>query len=972
MFTRSAFNGRGTIALKHLLMRFRYYKACAFLTTTLALAAVAPQTFSATLTVTNLADGGAGTLRDRIAAALPGDTIQIALSGAITLNSELVLSQSVRINGPTANSLRISGNNHSRVFNITSGSVQIYNMTIADGRIAGTNGSAGLNGENVSGGGIRVANGATLDLENCILTNNIALGGQGGPASLSGPAGNGGYGYGGALASFGNLTMVQCTMAGNSATGGQGGPPPAAGFGGPGRGGGLYVEGSALLYYSTIDANNAVAGSGVAGTGTAGGGGIYSVATLNVNTCTIVSNSAAGSATDAGGGIGNSGNLTIRDSTIINNQADFGGGLNGSGNVGNTILAGNSASSLPAGPDANGSVASSDYNLIQTTNGIIFSGFTANNITGQSPLLGPLQYNGGPDIGYQLLTMAPLPGSPAIDNGKTSIITDQRGFNRPYDTDLPNAAGGNGGDIGAVEIYPTIIYVINNNDSGAGSLRQAILDNDGLGGGNSIYFSNNVIGTITLTSGSLVMTLSGRIVGPGAKVLAVSGNHNGRVFDIRLGPTSISGLTIRDGLVVGMAGELAQPGFDERGGGILSQYSLMLSNCVVVSNSVIGGVGGSPNFGAGGNGGKALGGGLHSSGISLTLASCVFEGNTCTGGNGGSSANNFGGSGGNGLGGAVSTIASAANIIGCEFRNGLAKGGDGAIGNPQGIGGQGQGGGLYSESILAVSDSTIAGNTAAAGGGAGGIAVGYGGGAYSSASWGFTNCTIANNIAIGGTFDSGGGLYNQGTLSVFNCTITGNQADYGGGIAGNTTLANTILSGNTAADGPDGAATFFSENYNLIQNTNGMALSGGLSHTLIGIDPLLGPLTNNGGPTRTCALRAGSPAVDQGKNWGPAADQRGAPRPFDFPSITNAGAGDGSDIGAFERGRPTLTIQQFATAAVLSWPSYYDDFILQSVTDINAANSWANVAGTPVVVDNQNVLTNGPISGDRFYRLKGN
>jgi hypothetical protein len=206
---------------------------------------------------------------------------------------------------------------------------------------------------------------------------------------------------------------------------------------------------------------------------------------------------------------------------------------------------------------------------------------------------------------------------------------------------------------------------------------------------------------------------------------------------------------------------------------------------------------------------------------------------------------------------------------------------------------------------------------------------------------------------------------------VFNCTVTGNQAEYGGGIAGNPTLGNTIVAGNTAAtaaNGPDGSGTFFSEGYNLVQNTNGLALSG---PALIGIDPLLGPLAYNGGPTRTCALRAGSPAIDNGKNCGPVTDQRGAPRPFDFPSITNAGGGDGSDIGAFELGRPTLTIQQFANAAVLSWPSYFGDFTLQSVTDIKASNSWANVAGTPVVVGGQNVLTNGPISGNRFYRLKG-
>ena len=961
-----------------MLMKFKNSKACAFLTITLAAAAISPQAFSTTLIVTSLADSGAGTLRDRIAAAVPGDTIQIGLSGTITLNSELVLSKNLRINGPAASSLRISGNNQSRVFNITSGSVQIFNLTVADGRVVGTNGPAGQNGETVSGGGILVAVGATLDLENCILTNNVALGGQGGPASPPGLAGGGGEGYGGAIACFGSLTMVRCTLTGNAALGGPGGPAPSPGFGSDGRGGGLYLEGSANVSYSTLAANNAVAGQGGAGTGSGLGGGIFSwnLATLNVNTCTIVSNTASGGITDAGGGILNVGTLTIRDSTIAYNQADYGGGLCGPGDLGNTILAGNSASSLAAGPDASGALVSSDYNLIQKTNGITFSGFTTHNITGQSALLGPLQYNGGTNIGYQLLTMAPLAGSPAIDNGKTSGSTDQRGFNRPYDTDIYNADGGNGGDIGAFEVYPNNLYVTNNNDSGVGSLRQAILDNDGLGGGNSIYFSSNVTGTITLTSGSLVMNMSGQIIGPGAKVLAVSGNHNGRVFDIRNGPTVISGLTIRDGLVNGMdGGTYGYPGFDERGGGILSQYSLLLSNCVVCSNSVIGGLGGSANFGSGGNGGKASGGGLYSSGISLTLAYCLFDGNTCTGGKGGSAANNFGGFGGNAVGGAVSTLYHPANVIGCEFRNGLAKGGDGGTGSPAGPGGQGYGGGIYAdaESRLAVSDSTIAGNTAAGGGGSG-LGSASGGGAYSTNTCAFTNCTIANNTATG-SFSSGGGIWSQFSLMVFNCTVTGNHAEYGGGIGGSPTLGNTIVAGNTAAtaaNGPDGSGTFFPESYCIIQNTNGSSISGNMTFALIGIDPLLGPLANNGGATRTCALRAGSPAIDKGKNCGPATDQRGAPRPYDFPSITNAAGGDGSDIGAVEFARPTLTIQQFANAAVLSWPSYYGDFTLQSVTDMNVSNSWANVAGTPAVVGSQNIVTNGPISGKRFYRLKGN
>jgi hypothetical protein len=949
--------------------KFRSFKPVGLLTITLMLAATLPQAFAATLTVTSLADSGAGTLRDRIAVALPGDTIQFGVLGTVTLNSELVLSKNLRIDGGLANQLRISGNNNSRVFNITNGSAQIFNMTITDGRVAGTNGPTGFNGENVYGGGIRVANGASLDLQNCIVTNNLALGGQGGAASQFGSAGNGGNGYGGGIASLGSLTMVRCTVAGNSGSGGLGGPAPSPGAGGQGWGGGMYLEGSAIILYSTLYLNNAVAGSGEGGPGGAIGGGIYNLATLNINASTIVSNAATGSSADSGGGIGENGTLTIRDSTIFGNQADFGGGLTG-GDIGNTIVAGNSANNPPAGPDAIGPIFSSDYNLIQITNGITFSGITTHNITGQNPLLGPLQFNGGPDISYKLLTMAPLPGSPVIDNGKSSSSTDQRGFNRPYDTSLPNAVGGNGGDIGAVEIYPTNLYVINNNDSGTGSLRQAILDNNGLGGGNAIYFSNNVVGTITLTSGSLVMIAPGQVIGPGARVLAVSGNHNGRIFDIRDGPTSISGLTIRDGLVVGTAGAAGQPGFDERGGGIYTQETLLLSNCVVLSNNVIGGMGGTANFGSGGNGGKALGGGLYNAGANMTLVSCSFDGNSCTGGQGGNAANASAGFGGNGLGGAVSTFGGTINLIACELMNGLAKGGDGGVGDPSGIGGQGYGGGLYSESTLNVLNSTVGGNTASAGGGAG-PGGGIGGGGYSFTTWAFTNCTIANNTATGSSFDSGGGLHNQGTLTIMNSTIAGNQADYGGGLDGNATVGNTILAGNTAtSDGADGTGTINSYDYNLIQTFAGLSIVGSTTHVLIGANPLLGPLTNNGGPTRTLALHAGSPAIDQGKNFGPATDQRGAPRPFDFASLSNVSGGDGSDIGAVELGLPTLTIQRFTTDAVLSWPSFYGDFTLQSVTDLTASGSWANVAGTPLVVGSQYVLTNSPISGNRFFRLR--
>ncbi len=83
-----------------------------------------------------------------------------------------------------------------------------------------------------------------------------------------------------------------------------------------------------------------------------------------------------------------------------------------------------------------------------------------------------------------------------------------------------------------------------------------------------------------------------------------------------------------------------------------------------------------------------------------------------------------------------------------------------------------------------------------------------------------------------------------------------------------------------------------------------------MSHDQIGttaapLDPLLGTLQNNGGPTFTRALLMGSPAIDKGKRDTIAGlttmvDQRGMARPFDVLNLPNAMGGDGSDIGAFE------------------------------------------------------------------------
>lgn len=108
------------------------------------------------------------------------------------------------------------------------------------------------------------------------------------------------------------------------------------------------------------------------------------------------------------------------------------------------------------------------------------------------------------------------------------------------------------------------------------------------------------------------------------------------------------------------------------------------------------------------------------------------------------------------------------------------------------------------------------------------------------------------------------------------------------------------MADNTAPNSPDFSGILTSLGFTLIENTSGTAVGGTSLGNVIGQDPMLGPLTFNGGPTQTHLLLAGSPAIDKGNASGAIYDQRGLLRTFDYSTIPNADLGDGTDIGSAE------------------------------------------------------------------------
>ena len=213
------------------------------------------------------------------------------------------------------------------------------------------------------------------------------------------------------------------------------------------------------------------------------------------------------------------------------------------------------------------------------------------------------------------------------------------------------------------------------------------------------------------------------------------------------------------------------------------------------------------------------------------------------------------------------------------------------------------GGALYNRGNATITDSTVSNNTTTSN--AGGIWTSGAGNTLD-----LTNVTISGNSTVG----NGGGLYNAKDATLTNVTVTNNTASTGAGIhetggAATTNITNSIVAGNidtNDADNPDITGSYSSGGNNLIGNAgSATGFTDGVNGDQVGspgsqIDPLLGALADNGGPTLSHALLVGSTAIDGGTNTGaPATDQRGTARD------------DGSiDIGAFEYSIAEVSIYQ--------------------------------------------------------------
>ena len=370
--------------------------------------------------------------------------------------------------------------------------------------------------------------------------------------------------------------------------------------------------------------------------------------------------------------------------------------------------------------------------------------------------------------------------------------------------------------------------------------------------------------TIAIPAGTYTLTLDEELVidkdltlegaGSGDTIVQAAesfGIARHGVFAVRGGKVTLSGMTIRHGAYIFNSGSLTimdstitanktQSSEDFRG--------------IVLLNGTFGSI-------------------FDAARPTLRLINTVVSGNV-----GGLAVANLGG-----------TLTIADSTIRGNTGSGVGNGGTLSLINST-ISGNG-GAGLENTWNAAVVNSTISGNR--------------GSGVSNLGTLTLVNSTVSGNSAA----EVGGGILNLAALKITNSTVSGNSAKRGGGISngaeyetyreepGILTISNSIIAGNSASrGGPDCSGLLVSQGHNLIGTNDECTLirANAVTGDSANVDPKLGPLQDNDGPTFTHALLPGSPAIDASDDAScPSSDQRGLARP----------QGTACDIGAYELAR---------------------------------------------------------------------
>jgi hypothetical protein len=676
--------------------------------------------------------------------------------------------------------------------------------------------------------------------------------------------------------------------------------------------------------------------------------------------------------TGAGGAIENAGTLTVSGSTITGNSANDGGGITNWGTltVINTTISGNTSIT-----QAGGGIQNSSGSLTVTNSTI--SGNTA------ATQAGGIQNNG-----ILVVTNSTISGNTALTQSGGGIYNFTTGTLTLSGTTIAGNSANYGGGIrnlGALNISNTIIANSTSGGDYAGfgsiSTNSNNLVEDGTLPGTSEITGDPNLGplqnnggptfTMALLSGSAAIGAGNATISNAAPTLGLDQRGINRTtsdigaysFGIQVTNTSDSNTVGSGSLRAAINLANTTPGNDQIRFNLTGLNTIMLGSALptIVSASTVVGSGtagtvtitglGASLLTIDGNNGDfsifsiASGGNLSISGVTVSGAN--------TSGNGGAF-NNAGT-----LNIANSTISgnTATNGGGGIFNSGTLNIANSTISGNTAT--NGAGGIVNNSGTFSISNSTISGNTTSTGAG-GGINNNNGG------TLNIANSTISGNTAS----TNGGGIFNNSVTTVINSTISGNTAGTGGGINNNSggtlNIANSIIANSITGGDYAGGGTIGTNSNNLVED-------GTLPGTSeITGDPNLGPLQNNGGPTFTMALGAGSAAIGAGNatisNAPPikGKDQRGVTRSSTAPSI-----------GAYEEISATQAIlttpaagsasgSAFTTQPVITFKDAFGNTLTNSTASVTmTVSSGATTLGTTTLnaVAGIATFTNVGISG---------